>query len=71
MKQKSDWKRITLLRKASFKKEIKILAANKRQTGSWPETGFWETKVGLLQSLWTFSSPQPNPQYAMSCTTSA
>jgi hypothetical protein len=34
MKQKSDWKRITLLRKASFKKEIKILAANKRQSGS-------------------------------------
>ena len=28
MKQKSDWKRITLLRKTSFKKEIKILAAN-------------------------------------------
>ena len=26
MKQKSDWKRITLLRKTSFKKEIKILA---------------------------------------------
>jgi hypothetical protein len=35
MKQKSDWKRITLLRKASFKKEIKILAANKRQPGSY------------------------------------
>jgi len=34
MKQKSDWKRITLLRKTSFKKRLKILAANKRQTGS-------------------------------------
>jgi hypothetical protein len=34
-------------------------------------TGFWETKAGLPQSLWTFSNPQPNPQYAMSCTTSA
>jgi hypothetical protein len=39
MKQKSDWKTITLLRKASFKKEIKILAANKRQTGNYPENG--------------------------------
>jgi hypothetical protein len=34
MKQKSDWKRITLLRKTSFKKEIKILAGYKRQPGN-------------------------------------
>ena len=34
MKQKSDWKRITLLRKTSFKKEIKILAGYKRPNGS-------------------------------------
>jgi hypothetical protein len=33
MKEKSDWKRITLLRKTSFKKRLKILAADKRQTG--------------------------------------
>jgi hypothetical protein len=35
------------------------------------EMGFWETKVGQLQSLWTFPNPQPNPQHEMSCTTSA
>jgi hypothetical protein len=35
MKQKSDWKRIRLLRKTSFKKKLKILAANKRQLGSY------------------------------------
>jgi hypothetical protein len=37
MKQKSDWKRITLLRKTSFKKEIKILAGYKRLPGSNPQ----------------------------------
>ncbi len=31
MKQKSGWKRITLLRKTSFKKRLKILAGYKRQ----------------------------------------
>jgi hypothetical protein len=39
--------------------------------GHGPEAGFWETKVGLLLSLWTFFNPQPNPQQALSCTTSA
>jgi hypothetical protein len=34
MKQKSGWKRITLLRKTSFKKRLKILAGYNRQTGS-------------------------------------
>ena len=34
MKQKSGWKRITLLRKTSFKKRLKILAGYKRQLGS-------------------------------------
>jgi hypothetical protein len=31
MKQKSGWKRITLLRKTSFNKRLKILAGYKRQ----------------------------------------
>ena len=35
MKQKSGWKRITLLRKTSFKKRLKILAGYKRQPGSY------------------------------------
>ena len=34
MKQKSGWKRITLLRKTSFKKRLKILAGYKRQLGT-------------------------------------
>ena len=36
MKQKSGWKRITLLRKTSFKKRLKILAGYKRLCGSNP-----------------------------------
>ena len=38
MKQKSGWKRITLLRKTSFKKRLKILAGYKRQSVSYPRT---------------------------------
>jgi len=37
MKQKSGWKRITLLRKTSFKKRLKILAGYKRQLGSYDQ----------------------------------
>lgn len=34
-----------------------------RQPGSYPETGFWEAKAGLLLSVWTFLQPTtiPNP----------
>ena len=39
MKQKSGWKRITLLRKTSFKKRLKILAGYKRQPGSYQLSG--------------------------------
>jgi hypothetical protein len=51
MKQKSDWKRITLLRKTSFKERLKILAGNNRQPGNYPETGFVEIRerVGTKQ----------------------
>src|SRR6266403_2342544 len=33
--------------------------------------GFLGNEYGLLKTSWTFSNPQPNPQIAMSCTTSA
>jgi len=38
MKQKSGWKRITLLRKTSFNKRLKILAGYKRQSFPNPVT---------------------------------
>jgi hypothetical protein len=44
MKQKSGWKRITLLRKTSFKKRLKILAGYNRQAGS----------NGVIQVCWDY-----------------
>ena len=53
MKQKSGWKRITLLRKTSFKKRLKILAGYKRQTGTYSESegSLWEVTTSLSTCL--------------------